>query len=99
MPRQERSQALVDAVLTAASRVLRAVGLEGVTTTRVAERAGVSIRSFYQYFRDRDEFRGSLIERQLEDNLTRFEAELGRDAPRPTARRPRSAHVGPLIPS
>jgi len=75
-PRQERSQALVDSILTAASRVLGTVGIERSTTTRIAERAGVSIGSLYQYFRDRDELLGSLVERRLEDNLRRFEGEL-----------------------
>jgi AcrR family transcriptional regulator len=80
-PRQERSQALVDSILTAASRVLSTVGVERSTTTRIAERAGVSIGSFYQYFRDKDELLGRLVERRLEDNLGRFERELGQDAP------------------
>jgi AcrR family transcriptional regulator len=80
-PRQERSQALVDSILTAASRVLSTVGIERSTTTRIAERAGVSIGSLYQYFRDRDELLGTLVERRLEDNLRRFELELGKDAP------------------
>jgi AcrR family transcriptional regulator len=80
-PRQERSQALVDSILTAASRVLGTVGLERSTTTRIAERAGVSIGSLYQYFRDRDELLGMLVERRLEENLRRFERELEHDAP------------------
>jgi AcrR family transcriptional regulator len=79
-PRQERSQALVDSILTAASRVLSTVGIERSTTTRIAERAGVSIGSLYQYFRDRDELLGTLVERRLEENLRRFEGELEADA-------------------
>jgi AcrR family transcriptional regulator len=79
-PRQERSQALVDSILTAASRVLSTVGIERSTTTRIAERAGVSIGSLYQYFRDRDELLGTLVERRLEENLRRFERELAHDA-------------------
>src|ERR1700722_16458159 len=39
-PRQGRSQALVDALLTAASRVLGTVGIERSTTKRIAQRAG-----------------------------------------------------------
>jgi AcrR family transcriptional regulator len=78
-PRQERSQALVDSILTAASRVLSTVGIERSTTTRIAERAGVSIGSLYQYFRDRDELLGTLVERRLDENLRRFERELMAD--------------------
>jgi AcrR family transcriptional regulator len=79
-PRQERSQALVDSILTAASRVLGTMGIERSTTTRIAERAGVSIGSLYQYFSDRDDLLGQLVERRFEVNLERFERELEREA-------------------
>jgi AcrR family transcriptional regulator len=49
-PRQARSNDLVSAILQAAAQVLAQVGTEGFTTARVAERAGVSIGSLYQYF-------------------------------------------------
>lgn len=49
-PKQARSAELVAAVLQAASRVLAEVGAQGFTTARVAERAGVSVGSLYQYF-------------------------------------------------
>ncbi|XYD08606.1 TetR family transcriptional regulator [Methylobacterium sp. NMS12] len=49
-PRQARSSDLVAAVLEAAAQVLAEVGAERFTTARVAERAGVSIGSLYQYF-------------------------------------------------
>lgn len=50
MPKQARSTALVEAVLEAAVQVLRAEGAARFTTARVAERAGVSVGSIYQYF-------------------------------------------------
>ncbi len=49
-PRQQRSQALVDDVLEAAVRVLKREGAARFTTVRVAEEAGVSVGSLYQYF-------------------------------------------------
>jgi AcrR family transcriptional regulator len=64
-PRQRRSQATVDALLTAATQVLARDGFEGFTTTRTAERAGVSIGSLYQYFRDRDALLGAVAAREL----------------------------------
>jgi AcrR family transcriptional regulator len=85
-PRQQRSQALVDAILTAVSRVLESGGARRATTTRIAERAGVSIGSLYQYLRDRDELLGAFVDRRLEDNLRRFEYELdASDASHPRA--------------
>jgi AcrR family transcriptional regulator len=53
-PRQARSTQLVADILTAAARVLATEGAARFTTARVAERAGVSIGSLYQYFPNRE---------------------------------------------
>jgi AcrR family transcriptional regulator len=52
-PRQSRSRATWDAILEAAAQVLERDGPGGFTTTSVAERAGVSIGTLYQYFPDK----------------------------------------------
>ncbi len=49
-PSQARSNDLVGAILQAAVRVLMEEGAARFTTARVAERAGVSVGSLYQYF-------------------------------------------------
>lgn len=49
-PQQARSNELVAAILDAAVQVLAKEGAERFTTARVAERAGVSVGSLYQYF-------------------------------------------------
>lgn len=49
-PRQARSTELVSAILEAAVQVLAAEGAQRFTSARVAERAGVSVGSLYQYF-------------------------------------------------
>jgi AcrR family transcriptional regulator len=49
-PQQTRSNDLVAAILEAALQVLAKEGASRFTTTRVAERAGVSVGSIYQYF-------------------------------------------------
>ena len=49
-PVQARASDLVAAVLEAAIQVLRAEGAARLTTARIAERAGVSVGSIYQYF-------------------------------------------------
>lgn len=53
-PLQARSAALVAAILDAAAHILEREGPAALTTNRVAERAGVSIGSLYQYFPNRD---------------------------------------------
>jgi AcrR family transcriptional regulator len=52
-PQQRRSRQTVEAVLDAVVRVLKQHGVDGVTTNRIAELAGVSIGSVYQYFPDK----------------------------------------------
>jgi AcrR family transcriptional regulator len=49
-PQQARSADLVAAILDAAVQVLTKDGAQRFTTGRVAERAGVSVGSLYQYF-------------------------------------------------
>lgn len=49
-PRQARSQATVAVILDAAARVLGQRGWSGLTTNHVAQVAGVSVGSLYQYF-------------------------------------------------
>ncbi|UGX98666.1 TetR family transcriptional regulator [Bradyrhizobium barranii subsp. barranii] len=49
-PQQARSSGLVAAILDAAVQVLTKEGAQRFTTARVAERAGVSVGSLYQYF-------------------------------------------------
>lgn len=51
VPRQERARATVSAMLQATEQLLREG--ESLTTNRIAERAGVSIGSLYQYFPDK----------------------------------------------
>ncbi|MER8401288.1 TetR family transcriptional regulator [Mesorhizobium sp. M1348] len=49
-PKQVRSAELVAAILQAAVQVLAKEGAQRFTTARVAEKAGVSVGSLYQYF-------------------------------------------------
>ncbi|AZO26039.1 MULTISPECIES: TetR family transcriptional regulator [unclassified Mesorhizobium] len=49
-PKQARATELVAAILQAAAQVLASEGAQRFTTTRVAEKAGVSVGSLYQYF-------------------------------------------------
>src|ERR1700722_10162709 len=64
LPVQSRSSETVNAVLEAAARILERHGFEGYTTNAVAERAGVSIGSLYQYFPSKDAVTVALIERE-----------------------------------
>jgi AcrR family transcriptional regulator len=52
-PQQRRARQTVEAILDAVVRILKREGFQAITTNRVAEVAGVSIGSLYQYFPDR----------------------------------------------
>lgn len=64
IPRQSRSEAMVEAILEAAGRVLEREGLAAFTATRVAEVAGISVGSLYQYFPNKHALTAALIRRE-----------------------------------
>ncbi len=49
-PKQGRAQEKIELILEAATRIIDKDGLEGLTTNRIAELAGISIGTLYQYF-------------------------------------------------
>jgi AcrR family transcriptional regulator len=61
-PQQARSQATVQAILTATAHILAEEGYDRFTTNRVAEQAGVSIGSLYQYFPNKESLLLALAE-------------------------------------
>ncbi len=71
-PSQERSRELVEWIIEAAARVVQRDGYEGLTTNHIAEEAGVSIGSVYQYFATKDAVVAELTRRHVEDGLGRF---------------------------
>jgi AcrR family transcriptional regulator len=65
-PRQERSQAMVETILEAATRVFVKEGYARATTNRIATAAGVSVGSLYQYFPSKDAIAVELLRRYRE---------------------------------
>ncbi len=68
-PRQERSRQTVEAILGAAAQVFERRGYAAGTTDAIAERAGVSIGSVYQYFPNKDAILVALVERHVEEGF------------------------------
>lgn len=66
-PRQDRARARVRSLLEATAELLREDGLDAVTTSRVAARAGSSLPSLYRYFPDRTALLHALAEDLLEE--------------------------------
>jgi AcrR family transcriptional regulator len=65
-PKQRRARQTVEAVLDAVARILKQGGVDAVTTNRIAEVAGVSIGSVYQYFPDKRAIFVALHDRHVE---------------------------------
>ncbi len=66
-PKQERSQATVDAILVATARVLCETGYDRASTNRIALAAGVSVGSLYQYFPSKEALVAALVERHVDE--------------------------------
>jgi AcrR family transcriptional regulator len=64
-PEQDRSRATVEAIVEAAAHILVKHGYDAFSTNRVAERAGVSIGSLYQYFPNKDALLSELMRRHV----------------------------------
>jgi AcrR family transcriptional regulator len=63
-PSQARAKHTVQCILDAAAQILGREGEEHLTTNRIAERAGCSIGTLYQYFQDREAIQLALVERE-----------------------------------
>ncbi len=74
MPVQARSRAAIEAIHEAAIHVLLRDGPDRLTTVRVAERAGVSVGSLYQYYPNKQAVLFAVMERHLGDMATVMEA-------------------------
>ena len=66
-PQQDRSRVTVEKILAAADVEFALRGSSGVTTTQIAERAGVSVGALYRFFPDKQAIASALAERYLVD--------------------------------
>jgi AcrR family transcriptional regulator len=64
-PAQRRSAVTVDVIFEATIQVLLAHGFDQTTTTRIAERAGVSVGSVYQYFPNKRALLAAVVRRHI----------------------------------
>jgi AcrR family transcriptional regulator len=82
VPVQERGRRTVARILDAAAERFAAVGYDATTTTQIAERAGVSVGSLYQFFPDKEVLLDALAERHTGgiDQILAASTSLGEDA-------------------
>jgi AcrR family transcriptional regulator len=63
LPSQERSREMFEAILEAAAKVFVQLGYARATTNKIAEAAGISVGSLYQYFPSKDAIAVELLRR------------------------------------
>ena len=73
-PSQGRSRFTIRQIVEAAARVFEERGYAGATTNRIAERAGVSIGSLYQYFPNKESILAVLLQQHTEEVANAVEA-------------------------
>lgn len=95
-PVQARSAATIEALHTAVIQVLTREGLNRCTTTRIAERAGMSVGSVYQYYPNRDAMLAAVLERHLSGIAEAVEAVCCDNHGRPVAAMARALVEGYL---
>jgi AcrR family transcriptional regulator len=83
MPKQQRSKETVDVILAATARVLVKDGFDRASTNRIADKAGVSIGSLYQYFPSKEALVAALVERHIDTMSAALEAEMAAVAEAP----------------
>ena len=84
-PVQARSAHTVEAIQTACIQVLIDGGLERLSTTRVAARAGVSVGSLYQYYPNKQSLLAAVLEKHLLHVVEAVEAACLRAKGQPVA--------------
>jgi len=73
---QQRSRTTVNALIQATARILVKEGFDRASTNRVAEVAGVSVGSLYQYFPSKEALVAAVIERHNEEIMQTVRSEL-----------------------
>lgn len=76
LPQQDRSKVTVDAILTATTHILIEEGYDKASTNRIAERAGISIGSLYQYFPNKESLIAALRDRHVSRMMATIESKL-----------------------
>ena len=76
LPQQERSRIAVEAILEATTRILTEEGYDKANTNRIAERAGVSIGSLYQYFPNKESLMTALMVQHSNEIVELVESKL-----------------------
>lgn len=76
VPTQARSRERVERILDAASQIVAAEGIDGLTTRSIADAAGLPVASLYQYFSDKEDVLLAICERDMAEMDEQVAADL-----------------------
>jgi AcrR family transcriptional regulator len=82
IPTQARADQTIETILVATAHILRIEGAARLTTNLIAQRAGVSVGSLYQYFPNKEAILLALAERERHALVTRVSSEVQRGLPK-----------------
>ncbi len=82
-PKQKRSRDTIQVMLQATARCIAKQGFDDTTSAKIADEAGISIGSLYQYFENKEQLYNLLMETMIEEALSIIEqrvAPIGHDS-------------------
>jgi AcrR family transcriptional regulator len=80
-PNQDRAKETVETIFQATAHILEKEGFEKTSTNKIAEKAGISIGSLYQYFPSKESILGKMIDTFIEKEIRMLEKTLLADKP------------------
>jgi len=93
-PTQARARATMDMIFEATARIIERNGIAALNTNRIAERAGISIGSLYEYFPNKDAILIAMARQRLaEDERLVRQALAGPDADQNVSLARRAIHA------
>lgn len=75
-PQQKRSKATVEAIIEAGFICVAERGADDTTTRHIAERAGISVGSLYEYFANKDQIFGAMNQRFVDEVVTMIQPRM-----------------------
>jgi AcrR family transcriptional regulator len=76
LPQQDRSRITVEAILESTARILAEEGYDKANTNYIAQRAGISVGSLYQYFPNKESLMAALLKQHSNEIAELIESKL-----------------------
>jgi AcrR family transcriptional regulator len=81
-PNQDRAKETVETIFQATAHILEQEGFDKASTNKIAEKAGISIGSLYQYFPSKEAILAKMIDMFIEKEIRMLEKAIDSDTPK-----------------